>query len=385
MKEIRINDKLQKKLHLINFTVKMLIAAAIVFVAVQLIAVYMSGGVYDTQMQSDNSGFYGHNYCGTFFIDITRDNSFIDEESYLNAIQTDDTLGIKDIFLSAALVVMIISLLVFFDRADKQTIFKKRTAWLLLLSGGLYAAGNTISEIESFNINTDIFKGAMATQSYYPQLYAIYGIPFLIIVLGLVLLYHEQTVFGKSVSAISRTLKAGAWVTGTVSLGFIIVRFSQRVYELINSATGGEHNARLPFYSAFITLPRSEAVSDEAYTKVLLFRFIKDMPVFIASSAAVIVLLKFMYSAAEGYINTEKNLHRLKAAALALAVSSLIFNLMGLTEVTLLCESFAGIFGDVTYTIGIRSFCEPMLYAFILLVIELYIQTIPPNKKEQVK
>ena len=30
--------------------------------------------------QPDSSGFYGHNYCGTFFINVTRDNSFTDED-----------------------------------------------------------------------------------------------------------------------------------------------------------------------------------------------------------------------------------------------------------------------------------------------------------------
>lgn len=82
-------DNLQKKLHLINFTVRVLMIAFFLFWAVQLFALYF-GGISDNEMQSDSSGFYGHNYCGTFFINMTRDNSFADEESYLNALQPAD-------------------------------------------------------------------------------------------------------------------------------------------------------------------------------------------------------------------------------------------------------------------------------------------------------
>ena len=70
-----VTDNLQKKFHLINFTVRMLIIGFLAFWAVQMFALHI---VNDDTVQPDCSGFYGHNYCGTFFIDITRDNSFID-------------------------------------------------------------------------------------------------------------------------------------------------------------------------------------------------------------------------------------------------------------------------------------------------------------------
>lgn len=364
-------DKLQKMLHLINFTVKALIIGFFVFCAVQMLAVNI-GGIYDESVQPDGSGFYGHNYCGTFFIDITRDNSFIDEENYLNAIQPDSNPVIQDILLNTILVVMLISLMIFLSRAEKQTLGKKRTAWLLLLSGGLYVLGNTYVELKQLNPQTEGFKGVMATQSYYPQLYAVYGIPLIFIVYGLMLLYYEQASRCKKVGGVQRALKICTWVTGGVSFGFMLWRFIARCYELFSTG-----DARLPFYSVFLDLPKSEAVSESAYTKVLVFRFVKDMPVFAASAIAVIALIKLIYSAAEGHINTAENRRRLKLAALVLAVSSLIFNLLGLVEVNMLNESFTGIYGDVTYTIGIRAGCEPMLYAFLLIVIEVFIQVIP--------
>ncbi len=218
----------------------------------------------------------------------------------------------------------------------------------------------------------------MATQSYYPQIYAVYGIPLLIIAYGLVLLYYEQNILSRSVAGVQIALKTCAWVTGIAAFGFMLWRFAVRCYELFSTA-----NARLPFYSVLLDLPKSEAVSEDSYTKVLVFRFVKDLPVFAASAIAVIVLVKLMYSAAKGQINTTENHRGLKLAALALAVSSVIFNLLGLVEVDMLNNSFTGIYGDVTYTIGIRSGCEPMLYAFILVVIEIYIQAIPPLSDEE--
>lgn len=362
----------QNKLHLINFTVKALIIAYFVFGAVQMLAVHL-GGIRNNAAQPDSSGFYGHNYCGTFFIDITKDNSFVDEKSYLDALEPADT-SLQDILLNTALVVMLLSLLIFLHRADKQTIHKKRTAWLLLLSGGLYAAGNTFVEIKQLFAQTSGFKGIMATQTYYPQLYALYGIPLLLLAYGLILFYYEQSARGKSVVGVQRALKGCAWVTGVAAFGVMLWRFAERCYELFSSS-----NARLPFYSVFLDLPKAEAVSESAYIKVLIFRFIKDLPVFAASAIAVLAVIKLMYSAAEGKINIAENRRRLKFSALA--VSSVIFNLLGLIEVNMLNDSFTGIYGDVTYTIGIRSGCEPMLYAFLLIVIEIYIQAIPQTEK----
>ncbi len=369
-------DNLQKKFHLINFTVRALMIAFFLFWAVQLFALYIGGGILDTEVQPDSSGFYGHNYCGTFFINMTRDNSFADEESYLNALQPADTSIVQDILLNTAAVATVISLLIFLNRADKQTVHKKRTAWLLLLSGGLYAVGNTFVESEKFFPHTEGFKGIMASQSYYPQLYAIYGIALTIIVYGLILLYYEQDSRGRSVVGVRRALKCCARVTGTAAFGFMLWRLIERCCELF-----GKDNARLPFYSVFLDLPRSEAVSDVAYTKALVFRFVKDLPVFAASAIAVTALIKLMYSAADGQINTAENRRRLKLSALALAISSAAVNLLGLVEVNMLNESFTGIYGDVTYTIGIRSGCEPMLYAFLLIIIELYIRVMPQTEK----
>lgn len=64
-----------------------------------------------------------------------------------------------------------------------------------------------------------------------------------------------------------------------------------------------------------------------------------------------------------------------------LAAVRLKNKMAGLVEVNMLNESFTGIYGDVTYTVGIRSGCEPMLYAFLLIIIELYIRVMPQTEK----
>lgn len=368
-------DGLRKKLHLISFTVRVLMIAFFIFCAVQLSVFYL-GGIGDSEAEHEGSGFYGHNYCGTFFISMTRDNSFADRESYINALRSADTPVLQDILLGTAAAATVISLLIFLDRADRQTIHKKSTAWLLLLSGGLYAAGNTFVEIGRLHPDTAGFKGIMASQSYYPQLYAIYGIPLVIFAYGLILLYYEKVSRRKSTAGTERALKCTAWAAGIAAFGFMLWRFIGRCCELFNEA-----DARLPFYSVFLDLPRAEAVSESAYKKVLVFRFIKDVPVIAASTIAVTELIRLMYSAAKGRANTAENRRRLKTAAAALAASSVIFNLLGIAEVNMIRESFTGIYGGAVYTVGIRSGCEPMLYAFLFIIIQIYIQVIPETEK----
>ena len=186
-------DKLQIKFHLISFTVKVLIISYFVFVGIQLLFLYAYGGVKNEAVQTDGSGFFGHNYCGTFFIDITRDNSFTDEASYLKAMEPAEIFTLKNYAMAVMLVIMIIFLLVFMHRADKQTLLKKRSAWLMTMTGIIYAAGSTYAEFEKLFPDTNGFKGIMASQTYYPQIvYSVYGIVFIILAYSAVLFHYEQ-------------------------------------------------------------------------------------------------------------------------------------------------------------------------------------------------
>ncbi|MBQ8827238.1 MAG: SUKH-3 domain-containing protein [Oscillospiraceae bacterium] len=379
-------DKLQIKFHLISFTVKVLIISYFVFVGIQLLFLYAYGGVKNEAVQTDGSGFFGHNYCGTFFIDITRDNSFADEASYLKAMEPAEIFTLKNCVMAVMLVIMIIFLLVFMHRADKQTLLKKRSAWLMTMTGIIYAAGSTYAEFEKLFPDTNGFKGIMASQTYYPQIvYSVYGIVFIILAYSAVLFHYEQLSREKSTSLSRFNLKALSVIGSVITFSFMLWRFSVRVYEIVNAIPGGDHNARLPFYSVLLDLPRSDAVSEDAYINILVFRLIKDVPVFAAAAAAVVLTVKFMLSSAEGEINTGINRGRLKKAALALAAASICFNLLGLIEAELIRDSFTGIYSTAQYTIGIRAGCEPMLFAFLIMVIEVYLQAIPNENEREIK
>ena len=57
------------------------------------------------------------------------------------------------------------------------------------------------------------------------------------------------------------------------------------------------NNIRLPFYYYIFDLPKNYAASASSYSKLVILRFIKDLPVFIASSISLIKFGKeFGYS-----------------------------------------------------------------------------------------
>ncbi len=128
----------------------------------------------------------------------------------------------------------------------------------------------------------------------------------------------------------------------------------------------------MPFYHEMLPFPRELADSPETYRNVLLFRLLKDLPVFAASALTVVMLLRIMLSSAEGRINTKENIKRFDLSMAALAVSSVLFNVLGLFEVDMINGHFSGIYGKVTYTIGIRALCEPMLYVLILWFVKIF-------------
>lgn len=371
---------------MVSFTVKVIIVTYFLFVGIQLLFLYAYGGVRDESVNDGGSGFYGHNYCGTFFIDITRDNSFADEDAYLKAMEPDTEYDAADIGLIVIMGSAILILMKFLHRADKQTLLEKRSAWLVTAAGILYAAGCTVAELERLYPDTGIYKGIMAGQSWYPQIvYGAYGIAVIALAYGAVLFNYEQTSREKSTAFSSFGLRALSFFTVIAAFGFMAGRLYVRVREILDAAAGKAVNARLPFYSSLLELPVGDAVSQEAYLNVLVFRLVKDAPVFIAAAIAVIMLVRFMDSAADGEFNSKKNRRCLKIGALALAVSSVCLNLLGLKEVEMLRESFTGIYATAQYTIAVRAGCEPMLYTLLMLAAEIYLQAIPDSESAEEK
>ena len=122
-----------------------------------------------------------------------------------------------------------------------------------------------------------------------------------------------------------------------------------------------------------LDFPRELAESPDTYRNVLIFRLVKDMPVFIASAITITMLIKIMLSSARNDIHTDENMKRFNICMTALALSSVIYNVLGIHEVHMISGHFSGIYNIVTYTIGIRSLTDPILYAVFLWWIKTFV------------
>lgn len=375
-----IPEKIHSSLHLIYFIVKMLVIGAVIFIAIQAAAVmFMADDVSDPAAE-DSSVVFQHNYCGTFFIEHNEENSFISREAALEVINGEDASLVENSIVTATLVVLLVCIFLALRNGDKKMIFSRRTSRLFLTAGIVYALGNLWVEYKAFaatGLYQDHYTGILADRQYYCQLYHVLAIPLIIFCCGLVLRQHERELHHQSGKGNAVALRTTAITTLIAAFGFILCRFGVRVYELIMILSGKHISVRLPFYSQLLALPYELAKTERDYTNLIVFRFVKDLPVFAASAVTVILFAKMLFSAAKGEINTPENRKRLNAGIISLVISSLLFNGLGLIEVNLLNHGFTGIYGDVTYTIGLRSNCEPMLYAMVLWFFSVYMQCVP--------
>lgn len=388
-------EKTYKRLKMVYFIIKALFIGVIAFFLTQGIFVLIS----DKDLLNDNENevvhteddLMGHNYCGTFFIDGTYGFYYGDMDNYNQYEQANKEIHsttLEKVSIVCAVVFIIgivLSFTVFFKNASKRQLFYKRSSKWVILSGVLLLVYKLIAQIMgyySFNVDKQYYVGIMKDSSYYFQVYDMLALPCLMIMLGLILRKHEHILRGENKG--SYVMNVYAVITGVVSLGLILVRLIVRIYELICALAEWNNNAMLPFYSTFIPLPRGMAKNIDSYTNVILFRFIKDAPVFTASGVAVIMLMLVMFSCARGEINTESNRSKLKLSMIALTASSVLFNIMGLHEVTLFNNGFTGVFGHVVYTMGIRALCEPALYAFAIYVVYIFMKLVPSQDEEKV-
>lgn len=383
-----IPEKIHKYLHLSYFIVKMLVIGLVLFMAAQLAAV-----VFLVDDDNDPDGyadeFLGHCYCGTFFVTQTVENTYGSAEAAEQAKARNNTdAGSAEMVIEVILTaVTLICLFLALRCGDKKVIFAHRGSRFFIIAGISYALMNILSEYVLYSSENDLrnyYVGIFADLRYYCQLYNVLAIPFIIFCCGSVLRQHERILHGQSIRGNSITLKATAIGLLIVAFGFMLYRFGVRVYELIMILAGKEISVRLPFYYLFLELPYELAKTSEDHTKLIVFRFVKDLPVFAASAFTVLALSKVLFSAANGKINTAKNRKRIIISIVALIISSLLFNVLGVFEVRLLNSGFTGIYGDVVYTVGIRSFCEPMLYALALWIFLVYIRCVPLSMDDQI-
>lgn len=407
-----IPEKIHKRMHLIYFTMKIILFA---FLLVGGIFIWEAEFVKEDIEEGSEYQFVRHLNSGTFFLDPKPEEVFVSEEAYqqyINSVLAEEEPTMFETIETLAItgmgVLYTVALILALRNGDKRCLFRKRSSRLLLLSGGIWLAGNIYMEITKqilpgiqngsmygdASVLTELFRDT----SYYFQIYKIIGIPALVIVGGLILRQYELTLPGITGSGkrrdqvdqekqIKQLDRNAGWLRMTACLLlsgggiFLLYRFFVRVYEVLAAVTGHVVNAQIPFYNMMLELPYDLAKSPQIYSGMLLFRLIKDLPVFVASAASLIFLAQVMLDVAKGDINTPKNRKRLQVSILLLVMSSIWFQLLGLHEITLFRQGFLGLWQDVTYEAGIRSDCEPMIYAFILFILSTFVQAVPEKRE----
>lgn len=374
-----IPEKAQKKIHTVSFTFLALVVGVVLFFISQAVfTVFVVDEDERAEMFGENSSsaevteekFLGHDYCGTFYIWLSAENHYGSAENYKAAEKAADEnslMGVAgNIISTASPILLFVCVFLAFRKADKKRFFVQN-GWMFLMTAGIAVliegVWKVIRQIYLMNAEQPYVTGIFENRSYYCQIYQLFGIPALIIMTALITRQHSLSVRQREKSGNSRALKAFAVLMGAVTSGFMLIRLVTRIYEIASYKT---HDAKLPFYSDLLTFPRELADSPEIYRDLLIYRLVKDLPVFIACAVTVYLLIRVMFSSARNEINTHKNMKRFNICMLALLISSVMFNLMGLHEADVLNGHFSGIYGNVVYTIGLRALTDPALYAVIL-------------------
>lgn len=431
-----IPEKIHKRLHLIYFFIKCVIAAMIFLLFYNNLCIIF---LEVPDFASEDAPFLKHEYCGTFYVEINRDNSFTSPEAYTAYLEKENQpTGIKlsDVILTVAALtaavasaVMLITkklpkfmskrtarlvivlgvcflfapslvnavkyfcymLILFAIRSgDKKTIFSNKASDYFLIGGVLWTIVTVISEIGVFlgtKSQGEGLTGVFSRPAYYFQLYDLFGLPLIMLCAGLMLRRHELDLAGEDISKNTSALKYTGYAALAGTAGFVIWRLSVRIYEVIRVMNDSGYMIKLPFtvmdipYNRLIELPPELANTPQDYRNAVLCRFVKDLPVFIFGTLAVWFFVKVLFAVSKGELNTVLNRRRLNVSMILLIAASLWFNLMGIRELDLFNNGFGGIYGEVVYTVALRSKTEPALYALVLWFFKTYLQAVPETKE----
>ena len=382
-----MDDKLEKRNHFIHFIEKWFIIGIILFIVVQLTAIGIinmitpkSQKLTNEQYEKYNKDYIGHWYNGTFFINMTVKENFESIENYNEMLENQNNdLGSKVCLIvgGVAMGASISLLCVAAYKERKKKLLEGNTPNLIILGGIFLLLYKIFEEIVLFievSYWNKYSKGFLNTVSYYPQFHYIFILPVLLILLGLILRQKQRKNLKKPTNNNEKLIKIFSILTITVGLSFILYRFGVRLYELVN--INSNTNIRLPFYYYIFDLPRSFATSTSSYSKLIILRFIKDLPVFVASVSSLIIFYKIVISSIKGKIVSKENNKRYKIIFISLIVASLIFNILGIFEVRLLNSEFLYQYKEATYTIAIRSLTEPLFYGFFIYLFKHYIEVV---------
>ena len=373
-----------KKINFIYFFIKLIIIGVILFTIIQLGAYYFINTIYpNNQINTYNEDFIGHYYCGTFFIEMLISRNFKSIFAYTKYTSLSKLPTLLKYFTDLIIIInsftIIILIFIIFKRIKNKELFKNKTPSITIILGILYLINNLISELSYLDIRylKDYAKGFLATTTYYPQIYHIFAIPIIIISTGLILKHYELKINNQNTKIIDRIIKILVVLIISVSFIFIYYRLGIRVYELFATIFNGKISIKLPYYGYLMELPYESAISQSGYLKLVILRFIKDFPAFIASIISIILFIKILIDSIHNKINTKINNKRINISLICLFVSSLIFNILGIFEINILHQYFTEPFNNAVYTVGLRSFCEPLLYGLFLYFFKVFINLIP--------
>ena len=200
-----IPKTIHKRLHLIYFIVKMMFIGACVFTVIQYTALLMVRDEFNSI--NDSSGFVSHIYCGTFFVELNVENSFISESAAQEYIQGADK-SFSEIIIVGMSIVILLCIFFALRNCDRKVIFSRKTSRLFLTSGILCVIVNLWGEYEKYTdmrLCKDLFIGILANERYYCQLYNVLAIPVMILCCGLLLRHHEQKLYNQSTKGNKRS------------------------------------------------------------------------------------------------------------------------------------------------------------------------------------
>ena len=380
-----MKKEIDKKDHFIHFVEKWFIIGIILFIAIQI-----TGGMIlkatvpkgqEKTYEEYNDDYIGHWYDGTFFINMTVDENYESMEQYQKMLDDYHSNPRQNFYFYSGSTFSIVALVfigisIYNDRKKKLLVGK---APIFVSLTGLFYLIFALFEQADYHVmvhtEAAYAKGFLSTAIWYPQVHNIFIFPCLLILMGLVFRQIQRKDLKESTKNNEKLIKVVIGLIITIGFSFIAWRLGERVYELIMLLIGNDINIKLPFYYYFLELPKEFAVSNASYLKLVILRFFKDLPVFIASIISIIMFVKIIISYTKNKITTKENKKRYMTIFISLAISSLILNVVGLFEVNLYHNEFLYQYKEAVYTIAIRSLSEPLLYAFFIYLFKYYIES----------
>ena len=382
-----MKDEIENKNKTIHIIEKWTIIGIILFILVQAVAIkivdmYLPKEQRLSKEQYDkyNEDYMGHWYCGTFFINMTVKENFDSLETYkiMNEEYNNDSIR-KVCFISGSVCFFVCAIFIVIAefKERKKKLLEGKTPIIVLLSGVFLLFFKLFEEVD---FSREVFflkkysKGLLSSVSYYPQIHFIFILPVLLILLGLILRQKQRKNLKLSVKNNEKIIKVLCISISIVGLSFILFRFGVRLYELVMLMFKNNVNVKLPFYYYMLDIPMNYAISSDSYQKLVLLRFIKDLPIFLSSFISILMFIRIINYYVYGKVFSKEVKRRYRIIFILLIISSIIFNLLGLLEVWLFNSDFINQFHEAHYTIAIRSLTEPLFYGLFIYAFKHYVE-----------